>query len=50
MRQLVFLGLGFLNTDDICVGFVQPFVEAFFRGGTNAIGIYRDYTHVCLMI
>ncbi len=43
VSQLVFLGLGFLNTNDIGVLFNQPVEKTFAGGGANAVGVQGDY-------
>ncbi len=43
VSQLVFLGLRFLNTNDIGVLLIQPVEKAFAGGGANAVGVQGDY-------
>ena len=43
--QLVFLGLGFLDAQDVGVLGTEPVQEALGRGGTDAIGVETDDAH-----
>ena len=43
--QLVVLGLGLLDADDVGVLPVHPVEEALAGGGTNAVGVQRDDAH-----
>jgi hypothetical protein len=44
--QLMYLCLGFLDTNNIGLLAYHPLEEAFFGGSTNAIYVDRDYAHV----
>ena len=40
--ELIDMGLGFLETEDIWLGFVKPFKEAFFLGGADTVYVPGD--------
>src|SRR5690606_36555313 len=45
VAQLVFLGLGFLQADDVGVLLREPVEKPLVRGGADAVGVEADEAH-----